>query len=1044
MPGFSIVTNVNSLLAQENLGRTNELQTRTIQRLTSGLRINSSSDDAAGLAVANRFRSDIAVLQQGIRNGSDGLSTLQTIDGGLNNISLLIDRARTLATQSASGTFTGDRGTLNSEFQSVIEEINRQAQAIGLDAGGAFNASLSVFIGGGRSNGGVNEVQNGAVNIDLTNSAVGGQQLGLQGVRALGGVEGTTDIGNSSVTSVENIIGNATNASSLTTAGFTEFVFTGPGFADDGKASLSVNLSGVVDAGTLVTAINNAIEGFSATSSAGEAFKDAGIKAVVNTDSTGKQQLAFTSSDTAFQVRAGDLTSNALLGNFNNASVSGQGASLTVRVQSGTASGDASATNTDTIKVKVSGGGLTSPQTVSFTLAGSETQAEVFSALESAFASNSALSSAGFAVSGDTANDLVNFTNAKGQKFEVLVSGDSENLLGFGSAQLDGSGNTTFNTITSGSALDVSVDADARLTIKIEGSSTPQTIDVSVRGNNDADVTTTTAQGVVDQINQAIANNSTLSAGGFKASLSGGALKLESTTGTEFQLLVDESRGGSFLGLGTSNTTVDGTAITAGTLFGGAGQNTVGVQFAADTDGDTVADATVTGTLNVGYVGGNVTAAAADETGTISFTVTNQRTGVSYNIVAAVGNSDDSDAVVTSLGTAIDTALGANVIEVTNGGGGATNPLEFAAGASANDNDLFSFTDVTYTNTGGTASFALGVANGTDFEIEPINEQRIAARLQAAADANSSLNAAGVTFTADAANNTVDVTSLSSISFTGTDQNTNVAGFVSGLAQVATDVDGSNSISGGTLTEQGTFKESTVNAGGSQATQGSTVDDPTVFSNLFYGNDAQNIVVTANNANGSVQSLNINLSDSNARNLDEAISAINTALQQSNNSTLQSVVAVKERLSSTTDGIRFISSLTDGFSVNVGASGSAHGINSGTSSVLSSSQLDGGSVADISSKENAANAVTLLASAVSLLGSIQADVGRGQNRLQFAISLATTQITNISAAESRIRDADLAQEAANLTRAGIAQQAGVAALAQANSAPQAVLALLRG
>jgi flagellin len=222
------------------------------------------------------------------------------------------------------------------------------------------------------------------------------------------------------------------------------------------------------------------------------------------------------------------------------------------------------------------------------------------------------------------------------------------------------------------------------------------------------------------------------------------------------------------------------------------------------------------------------------------------------------------------------------------------------------------------------------------------------------------------------------------------------------------------------------------------------VADPTSFTNLTNGNDAQNIVVTATSPSGSVQSLNINLTDANARNLDEAIAAINTSLQQSNNSTLRQVVAVKERLSSSADGIRFISGLSEGFSVNVSGTSSGNGINGGTAQVLESSQLEGGSVSDISSKENAANAVTLLASAVSALGSIQADVGRGQNRLQFAISLATTQITNISAAESRIRDADLAQEAANLTRAGIALQAGVAALAQANSAPQAVLALLRG
>jgi flagellin len=78
------------------------------------------------------------------------------------------------------------------------------------------------------------------------------------------------------------------------------------------------------------------------------------------------------------------------------------------------------------------------------------------------------------------------------------------------------------------------------------------------------------------------------------------------------------------------------------------------------------------------------------------------------------------------------------------------------------------------------------------------------------------------------------------------------------------------------------------------------------------------------------------------------------------------------------------------------------------------------------------------------LGKVQANVGRGQNQFNFAVSLAQTQLNNLAASESRIRDADLASEAANLTKAQILQQAGIAALAQANSAPQAVLTLLRG
>src|ERR1700758_915338 len=99
---LSIQTNVNSITAQENLRVNTDFQARTIQRLTSGYRINSSGDDAAGLAVANKYRSDTAELQQGVRNANDGISTLQIIDGGLNNISKILDRLKTLATQSAS------------------------------------------------------------------------------------------------------------------------------------------------------------------------------------------------------------------------------------------------------------------------------------------------------------------------------------------------------------------------------------------------------------------------------------------------------------------------------------------------------------------------------------------------------------------------------------------------------------------------------------------------------------------------------------------------------------------------------------------------------------------------------------------------------------------------------------------------------------------------------------------------------------------------------------------------------------------------------
>src|SRR5579862_6933289 len=168
---LSFQTNITSLVAQANLSINTDALDNAVTQLTSGFRINKSGDDAAGLAVANGYRSTITVLQQGVRNANDGTAILQTIDGGLNNISNILDQLQQLATQSASGTFSGSRTTLNQEFQSLLGEINRQANSIGLASGGGattgsqYNNSIAVFIGGGDTQ------TNSQISINLAGSA---------------------------------------------------------------------------------------------------------------------------------------------------------------------------------------------------------------------------------------------------------------------------------------------------------------------------------------------------------------------------------------------------------------------------------------------------------------------------------------------------------------------------------------------------------------------------------------------------------------------------------------------------------------------------------------------------------------------------------------------------------------------------------------------------------------------------------------------------------------------------------------------------------
>ena len=144
---FSVNTNIASLNGQAQLNRTQMNLQQTLARLTSGLRINSSADDAAGLAVANRFRMDNAGLQTGIRSANDATSRLQIEDGAMDNISNLLDRALTLATQAASDTFLGNRTTLDNEFQSVLSEITRSATSVALQTSGTSLGARSVFVG---------------------------------------------------------------------------------------------------------------------------------------------------------------------------------------------------------------------------------------------------------------------------------------------------------------------------------------------------------------------------------------------------------------------------------------------------------------------------------------------------------------------------------------------------------------------------------------------------------------------------------------------------------------------------------------------------------------------------------------------------------------------------------------------------------------------------------------------------------------------------------------------------------------------------------
>jgi len=145
---LSILNNIPSLAAQNQLYATEIGLQRTLFRLSSGSRINTGADDAAGLAIADGLRANITALQQSVRNANDGMGNLQVADGALAQVTTLLNRAVTLATEASTGTVSSaQRAALNDEFTAIKAEIDRIGSNTTFNGASVFSSSTtSIFL----------------------------------------------------------------------------------------------------------------------------------------------------------------------------------------------------------------------------------------------------------------------------------------------------------------------------------------------------------------------------------------------------------------------------------------------------------------------------------------------------------------------------------------------------------------------------------------------------------------------------------------------------------------------------------------------------------------------------------------------------------------------------------------------------------------------------------------------------------------------------------------------------------------------------------
>ena len=209
-------TNVNASIAQNALVRNERSMNTAMERLSTGQRINSASDDAAGLAIASRMTSQIRGLETGIRNANDAISMISTADGALIEVTNMLQRMRELALQAANGTTTSaDRDYLNSEYVNLLSEIERIAQNTQWNGRDILDGTANGTSGTVAFQVGANGGQTIAVNFgNATNAAVASTSGLIQDVNSAASTitAGTTGSaltkGTSAVTAIDTAITN--------------------------------------------------------------------------------------------------------------------------------------------------------------------------------------------------------------------------------------------------------------------------------------------------------------------------------------------------------------------------------------------------------------------------------------------------------------------------------------------------------------------------------------------------------------------------------------------------------------------------------------------------------------------------------------------------------------------------------------------------------------------------------------------------------------------------------------------------------------------
>ena len=1035
---LAINTNIASLNAQRNLGKTQGALTKSLERLSSGLRINSAKDDAAGFAIANRMTAQIRGLNQAARNANDGISLAQTAEGALQETTNILQRIRELSIQSANDSNSAtDRKALQSETNQLIAELDRIAESttfnstklldgsftskafhVGADAG----QTISVSVAGATTEIlGTNRVEtNNTVGIAAAESA---RQTITDGV-GLGTVQTDTDVGTA--------VAKAINTQTITVT-----APEGTGIGDEDGLQ-TVSLTAGTDSAKSIADKLNALDGVVAYVSANSAEIDiTEVLANAGNDAhagdvvsfnlvAGEQTQSFsfsvdsvdlttqTNFDTALDAAVlaintansnSDLTVTAVTGN-NNAlavtSASGENIGIENFDVDDNATGTFGGTYTgwgadDTVAFDITFDGTVLNLT-GMGGGGTPTTTLIANSIASELVNKGATDQGNgvYTIAGTT--ETLTITRVS-DAFDIATTGEEDFVIS-NWAETDG-------------------DTNANSAILAVTSGTGTTGDASIQGGSVLTATLTPTIVETDTITFTGATVTETGGAGDEGAVITGTVTVSLESDMSIQSSVDGATtdaGGLFNVAANTNTTVGSSIITLGGAGGFANIASTGT-ISFDVDGTTVSYA-VAGTDNTDVEYATGLKAALDAAGLDSSTYSVSGNGASVSILkldgSAIAITNFADTAGDDATLAVSTGTGTGTLDPTN--------------------TLLDAGDSTKTSTTSVLLGSEGVSQGnnvTEQTLTIVGDDTVTVEIEEnstakniAAAINEESGVTGVTATA------VTTATLSNLSANGT-VSFNLYGKNTSELRISATVTTSdlNSLVGAINdnTGQTGITAELATSGTSIVLTSSTGED------IKIENFEHSSAITTNRTDTSTTNVLQSVRVTGGQSGSTYVTLTDGGNVSDSNDTDSTVIG---------GTVTLISAQTS-FNVQSDIAATAGGLFTGVADQAQASEKTSVSQVDISTQAGANDAIEIIDGALSRVDVIRGDLGAMQNRFESTIANLQNVSENLSAARSRVMDADFAVETAALTKAQILQQAGIAMLAQANQLPQSVLSLLQ-